>query len=121
MTSQFLTCLDGLDKHEGRVIVISTNEDIGDIDPALKRPGRFENTVRFEYPDLGLIRQFCEEREIKIDFNKFGGWSFARIDMFISRYKVAKFMQNTSIDAFYEKFIHDMGVTDETVEAYANI
>lgn len=124
LTSQFLTCLDGLDKHEGRVIVISTNEDIDDengqpiIDPALTRPGRFEHMVEFKYPTADLIVEFCQEREIEIDQEKFKDWSFARIDMFCARYKVAKHRHGTKLGAFYEKFTYMMGTEDPTVEAY---
>lgn len=119
LTSQFLTCLDGLDKHEGRVFIVSTNETVNDLDPAITRPGRFETLIKFDYPTPDLIRQFCEWREVQLDPERFMDWSFARIDLFISRYKVAKFISGVSMDVFYEKFIHDMGIIDETVAAYA--
>lgn len=119
LTAQFLTCLDGLDKREGRVIIVSTNEEVKDMDPALRRPGRFETVIKYDYPDADLIRTFCDQRELAIDPNRFDGWSFARIDMFISRFKVAEFMHNATMEGFYEKFIHEHGEIDETVEAYA--
>jgi len=121
LTSQFLTCLDGLDKREGRVIVVSTNEDIGKIDPALRRPGRFETIITYDYPNMDLIGDFCEMREFDIDPRKFEGWSFARMDMFISRFKVAEFIHKTPLNVFYEQFIYERGETDQTVEAYNNM
>ena len=116
LTSQFLTCIDGLDKQEGRVFVVSTNEAIDDIDPALRRPGRFDKVIKFTYPNLDLIIQFCEERQIAIPPERFEGWSFARIDMFVSRFKVMEYRYGTAMDEFYEKFIYEHGVEDETVE-----
>jgi AAA+ superfamily predicted ATPase len=117
LTSQFLTCLDGLDKREGRVIVVSTNECLDSVDLALTRPGRFEHTIHIEYPTIDLIQQFCDERDVNLNAKLFENWSFARIDMFLSKFKVAEFRYGTSLKAFYEKFIYEMGATDPTVEA----
>lgn len=120
LTSQFLTCLDGVDKREGRVIIVSTNEPVNDIDPALTRPGRFDTIVNFDYPTLELTRQFCESHEIDLDPTLFEDWSFARIDLFSARYRVANYRHGTTMAAFYEKFIAEMGEADRTVEAYIN-
>jgi len=117
MTSCFLSCLDGLDKREGRVILVSTNEDIDDVDPALLRPGRFDHIVTFQYPNFDLIRQFCMEREIELSPELFEGWSFARIDMFCAKFRVAHYRHGTEMPVFYEKFISEMGQHDPTVEA----
>lgn len=117
MTTCFLSCLDGLNKKEGRVILVSTNEDLNDVDPALLRSGRFDHILTFEYPDLGLIRQFCEEREIELAAELFEDWSFARIDMFCAKFRVAKHRHDTEMSAFYEKFTSEMGQHDPTVEA----
>lgn len=119
LTSQFLTCLDGIDKREGRVIVMSTNEDIGKIDPALRRPGRFENVIKLEYPDIDLIREFCDTRGVSLNPELLIDWSFARIDLFVSRFKVAQFLHGATIEGFYEKFIHEMGAKDETIEVFS--
>lgn len=117
MTSCFLTCLDGLNKSEGRVIVVSTNEELEDVDPALLRPGRFDHVIHFEYPNLELIKEFCDEREIKLAPTLFEDWSFARIDMFCAKFRVAHHRYGTEMPVFYEKFISEMGETDPTVEA----
>ena len=121
LTSQFLTCVDGLHKREGRIMIISTNERIDKIDPALRRPGRFETLVHFEYPTLDLITEFCKSREVDMNPKLFKGWSFARLDLFIARYKVANFLHGSTIEGYYEQFIHEMGANDETVEAYCEV
>lgn len=118
LTSQFLTCLDGLDKCEGRVMMVSTNEKIDKIDPALTRPGRFDHIIHFDYPSLQLIQEFLDDRKIEMDAARFEDWSFARIDQFMSKFRVANHRFDTPLDVYYEKFIHDMGQEDQTVEKY---
>lgn len=119
MTSQLLTCVDGLNKEEGRLIILSTNEKIDDIDPALVRPGRFDTIVHFNYPDNKLTQEFCAVREIDLDPSLFYGWSFAKVDMFLNRFKVTNHRYGTTLQAFYEKFIYENGTSDRTVDAYA--
>ena len=118
MTSQFLTCIDGLDKREGRVFIVSTNERLENVDPALIRPGRFDTIVSYGYPDLSLIGDFCSSRKIDINPELFENWSFARIDMFCAKYRVAKHRYNTALDVFYEKFVATCGRDDPTVEQH---
>jgi len=119
LTSQFLTCLDGMHKSEGRVMIVSTNEKINDdIDPALLRPGRFDHVIQFEYPTLALIQEFCDRNDLNMDASLFEGWSFARIDMFLAKFKVAEYMRGATLMGYYEQFIHEMGSTDPTVESY---
>jgi transitional endoplasmic reticulum ATPase len=50
MVSQLLTLLDGLKKIEG-VIVIGTTNRLDSVDPATRRPGRFDREIFFGPPD----------------------------------------------------------------------
>ncbi|MDP1695460.1 MAG: CDC48 family AAA ATPase [archaeon] len=50
VVSQLLTLMDGL-KSRGRVIVIGATNRINSIDPALRRPGRFDREVEISVPD----------------------------------------------------------------------
>ncbi len=50
MVSQLLTLLDGLKKTEG-VIVIATTNRLDSVDPATRRPGRFDREIFFGPPD----------------------------------------------------------------------
>ncbi len=50
MVSQLLTLLDGLKKMEG-VIVIGTTNRLDSVDPATRRPGRFDREIFFGPPD----------------------------------------------------------------------
>ena len=50
VVSQLLTLMDGL-KNRGRVVVIGATNRINSIDPALRRPGRFDREVEISVPD----------------------------------------------------------------------
>ncbi len=50
VVSQLLTMMDGL-KSRGKVIVIAATNRINAIDPALRRPGRFDREIKINVPD----------------------------------------------------------------------
>ena len=50
VVSQLLTCLDGL-KSRGKVIVIGATNRPNALDPALRRPGRFDREIEIGIPD----------------------------------------------------------------------
>jgi transitional endoplasmic reticulum ATPase len=50
VVSQILTLMDGL-KSRGKVIVIGATNRINAIDPALRRPGRFDREIEINVPD----------------------------------------------------------------------
>lgn len=52
MVSQLLTIMDGL-KARGEVIVIAATNRPDSIDPALRRPGRFDREIEIAVPDAG--------------------------------------------------------------------
>jgi transitional endoplasmic reticulum ATPase len=52
VVSQILTMMDGL-KGRGKVIVIGATNRVNAIDPALRRPGRFDREIEVGVPDKG--------------------------------------------------------------------
>jgi len=50
VVSQLLTLMDGL-KSRGKVVVIGATNRVNSIDPALRRPGRFDREVSISVPD----------------------------------------------------------------------
>ncbi|MFW6282572.1 MAG: CDC48 family AAA ATPase [Minisyncoccales bacterium] len=50
VVSQLLTMMDGL-KSRGKVIVIGATNRINSVDPALRRPGRFDREIEVKVPD----------------------------------------------------------------------
>lgn len=54
--STFLTCLDGMGRRDGVAVLAATNRPDA-LDPALRRPGRFEQEIEIPYPDAQGRRQ----------------------------------------------------------------
>jgi len=52
VVSQILTMMDGL-KSRGKVVVIAATNRVNSIDPALRRPGRFDREIAINVPDKG--------------------------------------------------------------------
>jgi len=50
VVSQLLTMMDGL-QARGKVVVIGATNRLNSIDPALRRPGRFDREVEISVPD----------------------------------------------------------------------
>jgi SpoVK/Ycf46/Vps4 family AAA+-type ATPase len=50
IVSTLLALLDGLD-NRGQVVVIGATNRLDSLDPALRRPGRFDRELRFDLPD----------------------------------------------------------------------
>jgi len=67
LISQLLVMLDGLESR-GRVVVIGTTNRIEAIDPALRRPGRFDYHIHVQLPDragrLALLNAYMAKMKI---------------------------------------------------------
>ena len=50
MVAQLLTLLDGMEER-GQVVVIGATNRVDAIDPALRRPGRFDREIHIGVPD----------------------------------------------------------------------
>lgn len=58
IVNQLLVAMDGFEPSEGIIVIAATNFDES-LDPALKRAGRFDREIIFEYPDqAGRIELF---------------------------------------------------------------
>jgi SpoVK/Ycf46/Vps4 family AAA+-type ATPase len=58
--SGLLTCMDGITSQYDSVIVLGATNDPDALDPALKRPGRFDHIVEIEKPDENALREIFE-------------------------------------------------------------
>jgi SpoVK/Ycf46/Vps4 family AAA+-type ATPase len=58
IVSTLLALMDGLD-NRGEIIVIGATNRIDAIDPALRRPGRFDRELYFPLPAKKVTRQHC--------------------------------------------------------------
>ncbi len=72
VVSQLLTMMDGLNTR-GRVIVIGATNRLNSIDPALRRPGRFDREVEISIPDkkgrLTILKIHTRTMPLKKDVN----------------------------------------------------
>jgi transitional endoplasmic reticulum ATPase len=59
MVSQLLTLMDGL-KSRGQVIVIGATNRVNAIDPALRRPGRFDREIEIAVPDRNARKEILQ-------------------------------------------------------------
>ncbi len=70
VVSQLLTMMDGL-KSRGRVVVIGATNRINSIDPALRRPGRFDRELEISVPDkngrLNILKIHTRAMPLKKD------------------------------------------------------
>ncbi|CAD5227553.1 unnamed protein product [Bursaphelenchus xylophilus] len=59
IVSTLLALMDGLD-NRGEVVVIGATNRLDSIDPALRRPGRFDRELRFDLPDSNDRRRILD-------------------------------------------------------------
>lgn len=50
LVDQFLTLMDGFNKEDDNIVVLATTNREAALDPALRRPGRFDWTIEFTVP-----------------------------------------------------------------------
>ena len=60
--STFLAELDGMEQKSGLVFLFTSNAKLGELDPAMCRPGRLDVVIRFLKPDAALRRQVVSTR-----------------------------------------------------------
>jgi len=60
--STFLTELDGVQQQSGVVYVFTSNAGVGDLDPAIRRPGRLDVILHFARPEATQRRQLITQR-----------------------------------------------------------
>ncbi len=72
VVSQLLTMMDGL-KSRGRVVVIGATNRVNSIDPALRRPGRFDREIEISVPDkearLNILKIHTRNMPLSKDVN----------------------------------------------------
>lgn len=52
LVAQLLTLMDGINNGKGNVVVVAATNRVGEIDPALMRPGRFDWEIAFPLPSV---------------------------------------------------------------------
>jgi transitional endoplasmic reticulum ATPase len=104
MVSQLLTLLDGLKKMEG-VIVIGTTNRLDSVDPATRRPGRFDREIFFGPPDsagrLEILRIHSRAMPLSEE-------AFEYLHGFVGA-DLMELCREAGLNALRRKFGHDTG------------
>ncbi len=136
IVNQLLTELDGLEELRGVVVIGATNRpDI--IDPALLRPGRFDELILVSIPDeptrLEIFRVHTRKmvlaKDVKLDelvkgTDKFTGADIAAVCKKAGRFALRENLQATEVKrAHFLKAIEETGssVTDDTMKHYGDL
>ncbi|QQG39826.1 MAG: CDC48 family AAA ATPase [Candidatus Aenigmatarchaeota archaeon] len=88
MVSQLLTLMDGLEAR-GKVIVIAATNRVNAVDPALRRPGRFDREIEIGVPDKRGRKEILQihtrnmplEKEVSVDKVAEGTYGFVGADL----------------------------------------
>jgi transitional endoplasmic reticulum ATPase len=62
--AQLLTLMDGI-KNRGRLVIIGATYRPNSIDPALRRPGRFDREIEISVPDVEERKNILSSQTIK--------------------------------------------------------
>ncbi len=123
MVSQLLTLLDGLKKMEG-VIVIGTTNRLDSVDPATRRPGRFDREIFFGPPDsagrLEILR--IHSRTMPLSDEAFD--YLADLAQVLHGFVGADLMElcrEAGLNALRRKFGHDTGYASFPQSALAEL
>ncbi len=99
VVSQLLTLLDGMKGREGVIVIGATNR-IDAIDPALRRPGRFDTEIRFRVPNKKARNEIFKihtrgmpmEVDVDVDFYSENSHGFVGAD-------IMAFVREAAMDA----------------------
>jgi len=119
--NELLNQMDGFNRDDSIMVIGATNMADA-IDPALKRPGRFDRIVEIGLPDeesrLAIIQLYCGKISYDPNLNlaKYAeltrGWSPAELENFVNESAVQAVRDNSSITS--EKHF-DLALREETI------
>ncbi len=119
LVNQFLTELDGLDSENEDILVIGATNLPWEVDPALRRPGRFNKVIFVPPPDLAAREQIfkanlAEKPQEELDFARLAG-----LTKQYSAADIAQICDEAGEHAFKEavKTGETVKITQELVEA----
>ena len=116
--SYLLKFMDG-ERKQTNIFILTTNEDVGVIDRAFLRPGRFSTVVKVDNPTVELRQQFISSWDIKINVDKLvaetDGWSFSEVE-FIKTLLTIQALNEQSLDV--DKALEDFKTRKQEEEKY---
>lgn len=125
IVAQFLSELDGLEDR-GDIVVIGATNLIEVIDPAVRRPGRFDEEIEFTLPDTGERREILEVHSndmpvsSSVDFQDIAertrGWSGADLESIVKKAGLIAVKEDRP-EVHHEDFVIALERFDEQREA----
>jgi transitional endoplasmic reticulum ATPase len=125
IVAQFLSELDGLEDR-GDIVVIGATNLIEVIDPAVRRPGRFDEEIEFSLPDAGERRSILKVHSKNmpvspsVDFQDIAertrGWSGADLESIVKKAGLIAAKEDRP-DVHHEDFMIALERFDEQREA----
>lgn len=125
IVAQFLSELDGLEDR-GDIVVIGATNLIEVIDPAVRRPGRFDEEIEFSLPDAGERRDILKVHSknmpvsCSVDFKNIAeqtrGWSGADLESIVKKAGLIAVKENRP-EVHHEDFVIALERFDEQREA----
>lgn len=120
IVSTLLALMDGLDSR-GEIVVIGATNRLDSIDPALRRPGRFDREFLFNLPDKKVtltqtsIRCISELIVIHIfTVPRYLFWMFYLFMMYLIMHSLAPWRSDPVFASGASKFIRQLGDTFNT-------
>lgn len=96
--NQFLQELDGVEKNPEGLFVIGATNQPWDMDPALKRPGRFGESIYLPAPNYQTRKALFKEKTKKMPLAKFMSWGrLARATMGFSQADIAEICDKAAL------------------------
>jgi transitional endoplasmic reticulum ATPase len=125
IVAQFLSELDGLEDR-GNIVVIGATNLIEVIDPAVRRPGRFDEEIEFSLPDTDARRKILEVHSddmpvsSSVEFQDIAertrGWSGADLESIVKKAGLIAVKEDKS-EVGHEDFVIAVERFDEQREA----
>jgi len=125
IVAQFLSELDGLEDR-GDIVVIGATNLIEVIDPAVRRPGRFDEEIEFTLPDTGERREILKVHSNAMPVSSFvdfqdiaertRGWSGADLESIVKKAGLIAVKEDRS-EVHHEDFVIALERFDEQREA----
>jgi transitional endoplasmic reticulum ATPase len=113
--SQFLAEMDGIEELSGVFVLAATNRPDA-VDPALKRFGRFEQTLEIGIPSLNsrleilqihllnkTLAESVDIQKIAVDTDRFSGADIAAVCNDAARRSIRRFLQDSTLQSSNDK------------------
>lgn len=117
---QFLVEMDGLKQREKIIVIGATNRPTV-LDPALVRPGRFDQILNLELPGKQKRLEILKFYSEKLNIEKKISWNYlANRTKGFSAADIAAIMNQSALQAIFQKTIHNLETIERGIDLITN-